>query len=182
MNLSELLAYQSRKYPEKEGIVTPEERLTYQEWNSQVNQFARGLMRAGIQAGDKVIIHMPNTKEFVISYFAIHRLGAIVVPINARLILNEITYIYDHSDAVALLTHDLLIDQVRGLADEREGTFIKTGNADGAWHSFSEILAKEEPLEMVNEAHEDEEASILYTSGTTGQPKGVVFTDRKSVV
>ncbi|WP_281975983.1 AMP-binding protein [Halobacillus litoralis] len=73
MNLSELLAYQSRKYPEKEGIVTLEERLTYREWNDKVNQFARALSRLGVQAGEKVIIHMPNTKEFVISYFAVHR-------------------------------------------------------------------------------------------------------------
>ncbi|MFZ0368540.1 MAG: AMP-binding protein, partial [Halobacillus sp.] len=94
MNLSELLAYQSRKYPLEEGLITPTTRLTYKEWNFKVNQFAHALRRLGIQPADKVMVHMPNTIEFVISYFAVHRIGAIAVPVNARLINNELSYIF----------------------------------------------------------------------------------------
>ncbi|MCA1011198.1 class I adenylate-forming enzyme family protein [Halobacillus halophilus] len=178
MNLSELLAYQSRKYPQKEGLITPDARLDYKEWNFKVNQFAHALQRLGIHPADKVMIHMPNTIEFAISYFAVHRIGAIAVPVNARLIANELSYIFDHSDTTFFLTHELLFEQVAKLAHEKKGTFIKTGSATDYWLSFEELMSQESGKEILNTVEEDTEASILYTSGTTGEPKGVVFTHR----
>ncbi|SFF68748.1 feruloyl-CoA synthase [Halobacillus alkaliphilus] len=178
MNLSELLAYQSRKYPLQEGLITPTTRVTYKEWNSKVNQFAHALRRLGIQRADKVMIHMPNTIEFVISYFAVHRIGAIAVPVNARLINSELSYIFNHSDTTFFLTHELLFEQVADLVHEKIGTFIKTGSATDDWLSFEELMSYESGVDIVNTVEEDAEASILYTSGTTGKPKGVVFTHR----
>src|SRR5699024_6181416 len=86
MNISQLLAHQARKHPDHEAIVTDYESLTYDDWNRNVNQLADSLRKKGITQGDKVILHMPNTKEFLFTYFAIHRLGAIIVPINAKLV------------------------------------------------------------------------------------------------
>lgn len=60
---------------------------------------------------------MPNTKEFLYTYFAVQRIGALVVPINARLVQQEILYILNHSDAVAFFTHELLFEQVKSMTD-----------------------------------------------------------------
>ncbi|MFC7064106.1 class I adenylate-forming enzyme family protein [Halobacillus seohaensis] len=178
MNLSELLAYQSRKYPHKQGIVTPHETITYREWNHLVTRCAKGLQRLGVEQGDKVMIRMPNTKEFLFSYFAIHRLGALAVPINAKLIANEISYIYKHSDAKVFITHDMLFQQVKAMDQGHEGIFIKTGEASEGWLAFDQLLQENSDPEIVSASYDEDEASILYTSGTTGYPKGVVFTNK----
>jgi acyl-CoA synthetase (AMP-forming)/AMP-acid ligase II len=85
LNISRLLSRSARKSPTHQAIVTEGEALTYQELNEAVNQFASSLHHRGIGLGDKVVLFMPNTKEFVISYFAVLRLGAIIVPVNAKL-------------------------------------------------------------------------------------------------
>ncbi|KYD31244.1 Long-chain-fatty-acid--CoA ligase [Geobacillus sp. B4113_201601] len=85
MNISELLARQARKFPAKTAVIDGETELSYAEVDRMVNRLASSLARLGVGRGDKVALYMPNTKEFVVSYFAVLRLGAVVVPINARL-------------------------------------------------------------------------------------------------
>lgn len=71
MNLSEILAVSARKFPNKEGFIAGEDRLTYKEVNEYVNRLANALMQRGIRKGDKVILFSPNTMEFIYGYFAV---------------------------------------------------------------------------------------------------------------
>lgn len=177
MNISNLLERNARKYPLKEAIVIGQERVNYQLLNQEVNRLASALRERGVGKGDKVVIFMPNTKEFVISYFATLRLGAVTVPINARLAQPEVAYILEHSDACALLVHEALFASVSGI--RKEGVLlVKTGDSDGGWLSFQAMLESGEDAPISCDLHEDDEATILYTSGTTGLPKGVLFTYR----
>ncbi len=179
MNIPNLLRVMSRKYPNHEGIVTPSERITYSGWNKEVNRFAHSLQHLGVKKGDKVVLHLPNTKEFLISYIAAQRLGALAVPINAKLVDREITYILKHSDASVFITHVLLFEQVRDLPENMQDIlFIKTGPEEDDWLSFESLIQDGSPAEIECHLTEDDEASILYTSGTTGNPKGVIFTYR----
>jgi len=179
MNTPNLLAVMSRKYPNHEGIVTPTERITYKEWNEAANRFAHSLKELGLKQGDKIILHLPNTKEFMIAYIAAQRIGALTVPINARLVDNEIIYIMEHSDASMFITHELLFNNVYDLPEKAPNIqYIKTGDADNGWLSFDDLLTSGSPTEIECNLTEDDEASILYTSGTTGNPKGVLFTYR----
>ncbi|GAB3805812.1 class I adenylate-forming enzyme family protein [Virgibacillus kimchii] len=178
MNLPDLLAHQARKFPNKEAIVTPSDRISYKDWHVTVNKLADSLQKLGIKKGDKVVLHMPNTKEFLYTYFAVQRLGALIVPINAKLVQNEVAYIMNHSDAKMFITHEMLFEGVRNMDSSGGITFVKTGEAMDGWLSLESLIADGNPNEIPCDLTEDDEASILYTSGTTGDPKGVVFTYR----
>jgi acyl-CoA synthetase (AMP-forming)/AMP-acid ligase II len=178
MNISELLARNARKFPDKEVIIEGETALTYAELDDSVNRLASSLARLGIQTGDKVILYMPNTQEFIISYFAVLRLGAIVVPINARLTAEEVKYIIHHSEAKALIAYDCIYKALQSLVADNNILWIKTGDEQDGWLSFAQLLEKGTSKSIVCTLDEDDEAAILYTSGTTGRPKGVLFTYR----
>src|SRR5690625_4841552 len=157
MNISQLLAHQASKNPDHEAIVTDYERLTYDDWNRNVNQLADSLRKKGITQGDKIILHMPNTKEFLFTYFAIHRLGAIIVPINAKLVQREVMYIIQQSDAKVFITHESIFSQVQDVPKEADLLFIKTGEAQGDWHSFETLLT--------NGSRSEEHTSELQSRG-----------------
>src|SRR5690606_2004145 len=114
--------------------------------------------------------------EFVIAYFAVQRIGAIVVPVSAKLTQPEVEYIADHSDAVALIAHELLFPAVKNM--KALTNMIKTGEPAEGWKSFEELLASGVDQEIPCNLKEDDESTILYTSGTTGKPKGVLFSYR----
>ncbi|KGX85870.1 class I adenylate-forming enzyme family protein [Pontibacillus litoralis] len=177
MNGSEVLAMQVRRHPQHEAIVSGSNRITYEEWDKTVNQLANGLASLGVDKGDKVILHMPNTEEFLNVYYAVQRLDAIIVPINAKLVYDEIQYIVEHSDAKAFLTHDLLFSQVMSLA-EFDLICLKTGEAAAGWRSMEHVIQNADLTPRVSTSKEDDEVALLYTSGTTGKQKGVLFTNR----
>jgi acyl-CoA synthetase (AMP-forming)/AMP-acid ligase II len=175
LNISSLLERNARKYPDSEAVVGAGSRLSYAALDKSANSVAAGLREKGICEGDKVVLFMPNVPEFVIAYFAVQRLKAIIVPINAKLAQPEIEYILEHSDAKAFIAHDMLFGSVADLKSSL--LLIKTGSGAEGWESFDDYAALQaEPLS--SNAKEDEPSTILYTSGTTGQPKGVLFSHR----
>lgn len=177
MNLSQLLERNARKYPDNEAVVSMGKRLTFGEIDGLTNNLAQALKERGIGRGDKVVLFMPNVPEFVTAYFAVQRLNAVIVPINAKLGQKEIEYILNHSDAKALLAHEGLFDAVKDL--KKEGLLmIKTGDAVDGWESFSALANEPSTEPLTSDAGDDEPSTILYTSGTTGKPKGVLFSHR----
>ncbi len=127
MNSSELLARNARKYPSQEAVVCQGQRLTYQELDLHVNQFGSAINNLGISKGDKVALLMPNVNTFAIAYFAVQRIGAIVVPINAKLTGPEVNYIVKNSEANSLIVHELLFPGVQHFTEP--SILIKTGVA-----------------------------------------------------
>ena len=182
MNVSKLLAINGNKYPDKEALICGEQRLTYRQWNEAANHLARLLEQRGVQPGDKIVLMMPNVPEFAILYFAIIRAGGIVVPINPRFSHDEAAYILDDCQAKALFVHEAVYPAVRRLAANADGRlYVKTGPAEGAWESLDDwknTAVTEGPAFDHWALTEDDEVDILYTSGTTGRPKGVRFTHR----
>lgn len=176
MNSSQLLERNARKYPNKEAVVCMGRRISYKALDHFVNKFGHALHSEGISKGDKVVLFMPNTVEFVIAYFAVQRIGAIVVPISAKLTLHEVEYIVGNSDAKAFITHEMVFETVKTMS--KPSILIKTGAEVGVWRSFEALLesGKESPIACL--LTEGDESTILYTSGTTGKPKGGLFSYR----
>ena len=169
MNSSQLVARNARKYPKSEAIISPEGSLTYKELDEKVNQLAHGLVMSGITKGDRVCLFMPNTPEFIISYFAIQRIGAIVVPVNAKFTLDEVQYIINHSEAKGLIAHEMVFSAVEKIF--KVALKIKTGKKAEGWLSFESYFELSSPEEIGCTLTEDNHSTILYTSGTTGDPK-----------
>lgn len=176
MNISTLIAHNAFKYPMKEAVVDPYKRYSYKQLNDKVNRFASQLVAQGFSKGSKIIIFMPNVVDFAVVYFAIQRIGAIVVPVNAKFTQPEIEFIIDHAGADALIAHELLFEQVKGLSSRT--TLIKTGAAVEGWLSLEQMIDAGDDMSITCDLKEDDESTILYTSGTTGDPKGVLFSNR----
>jgi fatty-acyl-CoA synthase len=177
-------------FPDTVGVVDGERRFTYAEFGGRVYQLASALRRHGVAAGDRVALLCRNSAEVLEAHFAVPQLGAILVPINVRLTSDEIGYILDHSGAAALIVEAELAPLVApvrsGLSTLRLVVHVERATGapaplpDGlAGPSYEALLAEGRPEPFVYPvADEDHTISINYTSGTTGRPKGVMYTHR----
>jgi feruloyl-CoA synthase len=172
------VARNARKYPAQEAVIDGNLRATWQQLDQHVNQFAEHLAHDhNIKTGDRVCLVLPNNYAFIVAHFAIQRLGAIVAPINVKLTANELAYIFDNAEASLVITCDLTSGQaLKACADRNLPSLVIN---DMPAHAAETSRGRQ--FETLNEQAITESATLLYTSGTTGRPKGVLF-DHKALL
>jgi long-chain acyl-CoA synthetase len=195
-NLSTLLEDSARNHPDRDAVVLGDTRLTYAQVNGAANQVANLLVSRGIEPGDKVALTCPNLPYFTVVYYGILKAGATVVPLNVLLKGREVAYHLDDSDAKAYFcfqgTPELPMAQegYAGFAQTAgcEHFFVITADPAAASpiegtpqhpvETLGQALAGQPPTFETVPTDEDDTAVILYTSGTTGQPKGAELRHR----
>jgi fatty-acyl-CoA synthase len=188
--LSDVLRDTTEQFPQRNAILDPSGvTLTYEELNARVDRLARGLLEIGVAKGDKVGLWMPNVPEWVVAYFAIARIGAVVVPMNTRYKTHEIQYILDDSEATTLFAVGSFvgIDYIEMIGGIRDGLpnlkhVVIVGEPGEEMHGFAEVVALGGGLlgdaalaEREARCNPSDNVFILYTSGTTGSPKGAML-------
>jgi long-chain acyl-CoA synthetase len=174
MNLGEALAASAAKAPDRVAVSCGADVLSYAQLDALSTRLAHGFARAGVGMGDRVALHMGNTIEMAVCYFACFKLGAIAVPLNIRLKAAEIEFVLAHSEARLYVGEPGLY--------QRSATTPISCPADRFYGTGAELADGVTPFARLFEAPEQETLSralgsdpavILYTSGTTARPKGV---------
>ena len=162
-------------YPDETAYTLADtgESLTFRAWDAGSNRLARGLVAAGVGHGDRVGIHLPGTAliAWITAYPAIHRAGAVAVPVNTRLHADELAAILRHAGVSVVLTSTDLRGSIDRIA-ERLPDLRTVLVADGGTEPFAPDLDDDDTPFQVP-VRGDDLADIMYTSGTTGTPKGV---------
>ena len=175
-------------YPNKTAVVDGGLRFTYAELQARVHRLSHALQSLGVVQGDRVCILSPNSHFFLESFYATSQIGAVLVPLNYRLVAADHEYILNHAGVTVVLVdyeYTDVVDGIRpGLASVRD--FVVAQNAGGApegWQDWETLIAKEPDTPPAPvERDENDLVSINYTSGTTARPKGVMMTHRNCYV
>src|SRR6476619_982257 len=172
-------------FREKVAIIHRDQRITYPEFNARVNRLASALRKAGIERGDRVAVLLPNIPQMLEAHFGVPLSGGIMVAINTRLKTDEIAYILTHSGAKALIVDSELAPLVEPALPDLPAleTVITVHDIDAGFHlqgpDYEAFLASGSPDDLDWPIEdEDRVITINYTSGTTGRPKGVMYTHR----
>ncbi|MXW56056.1 MAG: AMP-binding protein, partial [Gemmatimonadales bacterium] len=168
-------------YPDKAAVVHGDRSYSYREFELRVRRLAAGLLRAGLEPGDRVAFLSPNTPPLLEAHYGVPAAGGVLVAINTRLGAGEIAYILEHSGARYLFVDRALQSLIDGDALRGDGVSVvridDTGAANDPYEAF--LAGGEEPPPLAaGPADEEAPISMNYTSGTTGRPKGVVYTHR----
>ncbi|MDQ4119136.1 MAG: acyl--CoA ligase family protein [Actinomycetota bacterium] len=174
-------------FADKAAIVYGDRRHTYAEFAAEATRVAQALRASGVRPGDRVAYLLPNVPEMLVAHFAVPLAGAVLVAINTRLSTEEVRYILDHSGAKVLVVDAVLYETVRPVASELATVAeivtvvdpAAPGDGTGSGTSYPDLLARgsDDPLPWTVD-DEDATISINYTSGTTGNPKGVEYHHR----
>jgi len=172
------LARNARKYPDHEAVIDGSLRINWAQLNEHVEQFAEHLAcDHHIQPGDRVCLVIPNTYAFIVAHFAIQRLGAIVAPINVKLTADELHYIFDNAAAKLIITCDMTSSQALIAAQQLSIPAIAVNDMP----RYANEHSHGREFHHLSEDAIHTNATLLYTSGTTGRPKGVLF-DHKAIL
>ena len=170
MTLGEMLSRTARTHAAKTAVIDVDASLSYRALNVDCTRLARWLVAQGLQPGDRVAIHWPNSLALVQLYFAIFRAGLIAVPLNLRMKAAELAYVLGHSGAV-------LCFSAPGLAELAREAAAECPAVRGVWTELPvEEYAAELPV-----VTDEQTAVVMYTSGTTARPKGVMHSHRTLV-
>ncbi|MCA9693740.1 MAG: long-chain fatty acid--CoA ligase [Myxococcales bacterium] len=183
LNLATILRESATKHPHKPALIIGETQLPYAHVHSAAQRFASALIELGVKPGQHVALMLPNVPHFTIAYFACHYAAAPVVPLNVLLTAEEIAYHLADSDAVAIVVWEGFYQQAKaGFDRARSCKHMIVARADPQHTTapdalnMASLIGANDPLQDVPATKPDDTAVLLYTSGTTGKPKGAELT------
>ncbi|MBW1971866.1 MAG: AMP-binding protein [Deltaproteobacteria bacterium] len=157
-------------------------KISYNEFDNKINQVANGFLKLGVKKGERICLMLPNIPEFLFSWFALAKIGAVMVPININFKINEANYILSHSEAIGLVTTKDYLDIAFELKKKNKRVkWIMVVDEDiekDGVISFNRIVDSMPKSLKGIDIKDDDLASIIYTSGTTGFPKGAMHVHR----
>ncbi|MEW5912774.1 MAG: long-chain fatty acid--CoA ligase [Thermodesulfobacteriota bacterium] len=177
MNISQLLSNSAQRRPEHPALIFADQSLTYAQLNQRCDQMAWGLQEAGLRPGDVCVLMMPNSPSWVVAYYALARLGAVVLPVNFLYRGEELRHIFRDSGARAFIGHSEHLAYAGPLLEQMPviDLRIAEGRAVPGFRPLSGLYHDRGPF-PIHPAQDDDTWAIIYTSGTTGLPKGAMLT------
>jgi acyl-CoA synthetase (AMP-forming)/AMP-acid ligase II len=175
--LSDAVATHARLHPRKLGARDSRRSLTYAEWDERAGRLAAGLLAQGLRAGDRVGLLAYNCLEWLEIYVGLARAGLVAVPINFRLSGPEIAYILGHAEAAAVIAGAEFRDTLDALRPELAvpaSRWVVLGDAAPGWVAYEQLLASADPARPFEPVTAEQTCALMYTSGTTGRPKGAI--------
>lgn len=176
MTLGGMLSHTAKEHPRRVALVFEGKKYTYRELDDYAEGFAAGLAGLGVRPGDRVGILLGNSPEFAVAYFGIVKAGAAAVPLNIFLTVHELDYILADAGVAVLVSSDAFRDRLPELRkrSERLRYIVAAGERVDGTVPFKDVIKKGgRGCDVPSDA---EPAAVLYTSGTTGRPKGAVLT------
>ncbi|NQT47924.1 MAG: long-chain-fatty-acid--CoA ligase [Chloroflexi bacterium] len=178
MNTLDFLSISSAICPDRDAIAFEGKRFTFGQVNERSNRLASSLANLGVKKGDMVAILQVNCNQFLETYYAIAKLGAILVPLNFRAKEDELTYMLNNCGAVALFVGDRYVpmaDNMRPNLTSVKHYISIDGKAEGL-HYYEDLVSSGSPDDLFPDISDDDVTLLMYTAGTTGRPKGVPMT------
>ena len=178
MNLAQYLEDTARKHPAKPAIRYEGQTITFDELNIRCNQLANGLKRLGLAPGDHCMVMLPNSLQVIIIYYALAKLGAVIVPVNFLFKKHELAHILSDAKPKAFIGAEPYLAEIRPAMNSTFEPAVKIAAGAPENSSFLEldnVYHESNDFELYP-AREEDTLTILYTSGTTGVPKGVMLT------
>lgn len=172
--------------PDKVFLYYQDERPSYRQFNVRVNQVANGLLEKGVRKGNRVCLMLPNSPEFLYSWFGLAKIGGIMVPVNTHFRANEAQYVVNHSEAVGMVVHrdylQLALDVRPDCPHLKWIACVGESELPPDTVPFQEFL-RDSPRELKNfDIGADDPVAVIYTSGTTGFPKGAIHVHRNLIM
>ena len=178
MNVGHILTRTAKNFPDREGLVVDEQRLTFKEINERVNQLANSLLAQGLNKGDRVGLLFYNSLAYFESYLALYKAGLVWVRLNYRLSISELTNMMRDSQASAII-HGLEFGKMADeICDSISAVKLRIHQAEGPGLGYEELFSSGSKQEPSVEVDEEGLSDIWYTSGTAGEPKGIMITHR----
>ena len=178
LTLADAVATHARLTPHQIGARDSRRSLSYRQWHERATRLAGGLLALGLVPGDRVALLAYNCIEWMELYAALAQAGLVAVPINFRLTAPEIQYIAEHSEARAFVVQDELVERVEpiraALALAPGGWLQIGGTAPTGWTGYEDLIAAAPGHAPPVSVHPADTCALMYTSGTTGRPKGAI--------